>query len=68
MRPGASGRPVPGFDLKLVDYEGRPVPDGEAGNLLVSGATTALSYLHQYERSKQTLSGQMVCDRRPLQA
>ncbi|MEM8858549.1 MAG: benzoate-CoA ligase family protein [Chloroflexota bacterium] len=58
MRPGASGKPVPGFDLKLVDPEGQPVPDGEAGNLMVRGDTIALSYLHQYERSKQTFQGE----------
>lgn len=58
MRPGASGKPVPGFELKLVDSDGHPVPDGEAGNLLVRGDTVALSYLHQYERSKQTFQGE----------
>ena len=57
MRPGASGKPVPGFDLKLVDPHGNLVADGEAGNLMVRGDTIALSYLHQYERSKQTFQG-----------
>ena len=57
MRPGASGKAVPGFDLKLVDPEGKPVPDGDAGNLMVRGDTIALSYLHQYERSKRTFQG-----------
>ncbi|MEM7116842.1 MAG: benzoate-CoA ligase family protein, partial [Chloroflexota bacterium] len=58
MRPGASGKPVPGFDLKLVDPDGNSVPDGEAGNLMVRGDTIALSYLHQYERSKRTFQGE----------
>ena len=58
MCPGASGKPVPGFNLKLVDPEGNLVPDGEAGNLMVCGDTIALSYLHQYERSKRTFQGE----------
>ena len=56
--PGASGRPVPGFEVKLVDPDGHPVSDGEAGNLLVRGDTIALSYLHQYARSKTTFLGE----------
>ena len=58
MRPGASGKPVPGFDLKLVDPDGNLVPDGESGNLMVRGDTVALSYLHQYERSRRTFQGE----------
>ncbi|MGB1253825.1 MAG: benzoate-CoA ligase family protein, partial [Candidatus Promineifilaceae bacterium] len=58
MRPGASGTPVPGFDLKLVDPDGNIVPEGAAGNLMVRGDTVALSYLHQYERSKRTFQGE----------
>ncbi|MFK7801823.1 MAG: benzoate-CoA ligase family protein [Anaerolineae bacterium] len=55
--PGASGRAVDGFDLKIVDPNGNEVPIGESGNLLVQGDTIALSYLHQYKRSKQTFRG-----------
>ena len=58
IRPGASGKAVPGFDLKLVDPDGNLVPEGESGNLMVRGDTIALSYLHQYERSKQTFQGE----------
>ncbi len=57
IRPGASGRAVQGFDLKIVDLNGHELPFGESGNLLVRGDTIALSYLHQYERSKQTFLG-----------
>ena len=57
MLPGASGRKVDGFDLKIVDPSGKELPVGESGNLLVRGDTVALSYLHQYERSKRTFLG-----------
>jgi benzoate-CoA ligase family protein len=60
MRPGSSGKPVPGFDVQLLDEQGAPVAPGEIGNLLVRGPTTALSYLHQYDKSRQTFRGEWL--------
>lgn len=60
IRPGSSGKPVGGYAVKIVDEAGAPVPRGEVGNLLVKGETVALSYLHQYERSKQTFLGEWL--------
>ena len=39
IRPGSTGRPVPGFRAIIVDDEGRPVADGEPGRLAVKGPT-----------------------------
>ena len=33
LRPGSMGRPVPGFDVDIVDEEGTPVADDEEGNI-----------------------------------
>jgi 4-hydroxybenzoate-CoA ligase/benzoate-CoA ligase len=60
IRPGSSGKPMLGFDLQLVDELGAPVPQGEIGNLLVRGPTTALGYLHQYDKSRQTFRGEWL--------
>ena len=60
VRPGSSGKPFDGYDLKLCDDDGVEVPQGEVGNLLVRGETAALSYLHQYERSRKTFLGEWV--------
>ncbi len=60
IRPGSSGRPVPGYEVKIVDENGDEVPRGEVGNLLVKGETSALFYLHQYERSKRTFQGEWL--------
>ena len=37
--PGSTGRPVPGYEAKVVDAEGREVPDGTPGRLAVRGPT-----------------------------
>ncbi|MFG5409489.1 AMP-binding protein [Piscinibacter sakaiensis] len=38
-RPGATGRPVPGYRAEVVDDAGRPVPAGVVGQLRVKGPT-----------------------------
>jgi benzoate-CoA ligase family protein len=60
IRPGSSGKVVNGYELKIIDDNGNEVPQGEIGNLLVKGETTALSYLHQYERSQRTFRGEWM--------
>ena len=60
IRPGSSGRPVPGYECRLVDDEGNAVPHGEIGNLHVKGETAALFYLHDACRSRQTFLGEWL--------
>ncbi len=60
IRPGSSGKPFPGYDVRLVDPEGNEVPQGEVGNLLVRGESAALSYLHLYEKSRATFQGEWL--------
>lgn len=39
VRPGSTGKPVPGYQCEVVDFDGRPVPDGQPGQLAVKGPT-----------------------------
>src|SRR4029077_18106465 len=50
-------KPLPGYALAIVDEEGRPVPRGEVGDLLVSGPTSAAGYWNNRERSRSTFNG-----------
>jgi acyl-coenzyme A synthetase/AMP-(fatty) acid ligase len=36
VRCGSMGRPVPGFDVEVVDDAGVPVPDGDEGNVAIA--------------------------------
>lgn len=58
MRPGSSGKPFTGYDVKIVDPTGNEVAPGETGTLMVKGETTALAYLHQAEKSRQVFQGE----------
>lgn len=60
IRPGSSGKPVEGYEVRIVDFDFNVVPPGETGNLLVKGDTVALSYLHQYEKSRKTFLGEWL--------
>jgi 2-aminobenzoate-CoA ligase len=39
IRPGATGKPVPGYEARVVDEEGRTLPPGSIGRLAVRGPT-----------------------------
>ncbi len=56
--PGTSGRPVPGYQLRLVDPLGSDVPAGTPGDLLVRGDSCAALYWHQREKSRECMRGE----------
>ena len=56
-RPGSSGKPVPGYELRILDDDGKPVTAGETGNLFVKGASAAPFYWRQREKSRHTMRG-----------
>jgi 4-hydroxybenzoate-CoA ligase len=57
IRYGSSGRPVPGYRVRLVDESGRDVPDGEVGELLVDAPSAAEGYWNQRSKSRRTFEG-----------
>jgi benzoate-CoA ligase family protein len=60
VRPGSAGELVPGYRARVVDEEGREMPDGEVGTLWIEGDTAALLYWNEHEKTKQTFSGDLV--------
>ncbi|MGB1249928.1 MAG: benzoate-CoA ligase family protein [Candidatus Promineifilaceae bacterium] len=60
IRPGSSGKPVPGFEVRVVDEAWNDVAQGEVGNLILKGESVALSYLHQYAKSRETFVGEWL--------
>jgi benzoate-CoA ligase family protein len=58
VRPGSLGRMVPGYEGRLVDDEGRDVPDGEIGTLWIRGGSAAIGYWGDRARSRETFRGE----------
>ena len=52
---GAIGIPGYGWELKIVDNEGKPVPQGETGELCVKGPGVMLCYYHNPGATHETL-------------
>jgi 4-hydroxybenzoate-CoA ligase len=55
---GTSGRPVPGYDLRIIDEAGAELPDGESGELLVRGPSAAEGYWNQRDKTRRTFIGE----------
>jgi 4-hydroxybenzoate-CoA ligase len=58
IRYGSSGKPVPGYQARIVDEHNRPVPHGEAGELVICGDSAADGYWNQRAKSRRTFQGE----------
>jgi 4-hydroxybenzoate-CoA ligase len=58
VRYGSTGKPVPGYELRIVDENGRDVPDGDIGELIVRGPTAGEGYWNQRNKSRHTFAGE----------
>jgi len=57
IKYGSSGRPVPGYRVRLVNEAGAEVADGEVGELLVDAPSAGEGYWNQRSKSRQTFEG-----------
>ena len=58
VRYGSTGKPVPGYDVKIVDENGRELPHGEIGELVVRGPSAGEGYWNQRAKSRRTFAGE----------
>jgi cyclohexanecarboxylate-CoA ligase len=47
--PTTDGRPLEGMEVRIVDFEGKPVPTGQSGRLLVRGCQMFTGYYKRPE-------------------
>jgi amino acid adenylation domain-containing protein len=52
----AIGKPIAGLDVFILDGQGQLAPDGEVGELCISGVCLALGYLNQPELTAEKFS------------
>jgi acyl-CoA synthetase (AMP-forming)/AMP-acid ligase II len=54
-KPGTVGIPLPGQEIRIVDGEGRQLPDGEVGEVVIKGPNVMRGYLNRPEDTAKTL-------------
>lgn len=57
---GASGKRVPGYEIKLLDLDGEPVKPGEPGTMWVRGDSQAPFYWNQPDKTADTMRGDWI--------
>ncbi|MGC2714494.1 MAG: benzoate-CoA ligase family protein [Pseudolabrys sp.] len=58
IRYGSTGKPVPGYDARIVDENGRDLGTDEIGELIVRGPSAGEGYWNQREKSRRTFAGE----------
>lgn len=58
VKPGSSGRIIPGYEARLVDENGDEAAANEIGDLLLKSDATCAGYWNKHEKSKQTFVGE----------
>jgi benzoate-CoA ligase family protein len=59
-RPGSTGLVVPGFEAKIVDDDGLPLPPRQVGTLWIKADSTAAGYWNKHEATKNTFLGPWI--------
>ncbi|HMA31478.1 MAG TPA: benzoate-CoA ligase family protein [Casimicrobiaceae bacterium] len=57
VRYGTTGKPVPGYEVRIVDDQGAPLAQGETGELQIAGPTSAAAYWNNREKTRATFQG-----------
>jgi benzoate-CoA ligase len=58
VRPGSSGTPVPGYDIRLVDDDGADVGPNVIANLAIRGGSLFTGYWNRRDVSQRALRGE----------
>lgn len=56
-RYGVTGKPVPGYEIRIVRDDGSDAAVGEVGELYVQGPTAAVAYWNNHPKSRDTFLG-----------
>jgi benzoate-CoA ligase family protein len=59
-RAGSTGEVVAGYEARILDDDGAPVPDGTPGNLWVKGSSAATGYWSRMAVTRRVFQGEWV--------
>jgi 4-hydroxybenzoate-CoA ligase len=60
IRYGSTGKPVPGYEARIVDEAGRELGSDEIGELIVRGPSAGEGYWNQRAKSRRTFAGEWI--------
>jgi benzoate-CoA ligase family protein len=60
IRPGSTGKVLPGYQARIVGEEGEELPPGEAGHLWIRGETNAARYWNRHDATRRQFQGPWV--------
>jgi benzoate-CoA ligase len=60
IKPGSSGKIVPGYQAIIADETDHPVSQGDIGNLLIKGDSTTAYYWNKHEKTKEVINGHWI--------
>ena len=56
-RPGSTGKPVEGYDVRVVDENNLLIAPGEIGSLLVTGESLMVGYWNKHRETREVIYG-----------
>ncbi len=59
-RAGSTGEIVPGYEARIAGADGRDLPPGEIGDLLIKGDSICSEYWNRHEETKRTILGEWI--------
>ena len=55
LKPGSSGKTVPGYEARIVDDDGKEVPVGVTGSLMIRGDSVLKHYWQKPEKTAESI-------------
>ncbi len=60
IRPGSTGKLVPGYDARIVDEQNTLVENGNLGSLMIRGESTTACYWNKHQKTKDVINGHWI--------
>jgi benzoate-CoA ligase len=60
IKPGSTGKLVPGYEALIADESGHAAKQGDIGNLLIRGDSTTAYYWNKHEKTKDVIKGHWI--------
>ncbi len=60
IKPGSTGKLVPGYEAHVADENGQDVAQGDIGNLLIRGDSITAAYWNKHEKTKDIINGHWI--------